>query len=488
MRTWHDTTRPTWHLRALCLALALLGWGCGSGPSALATRVHEDARIAERMVDTRPGAAARRFVDAGAGIDALVARHPGHPLTEELQRGDAVGGIPRPLFEARLAAARRALGPADLLDAAISLLPPPRRGLARVGQAPGPRAVDRLRAALTAAGRSIPEAVSAHGPPQAAPSPTPPALPAPIPVEPGALARQWRALRGHPDADLWFAAALDRIPRAQRFVWARAVHRGWSWTALAARLLSEGDRDGAAQALDFAIERSLIEGLGAPMRGSDWLPAALERTLRAAGRAADADRLLATYAAGLARVRAVPDNGIDGLDAKAEALAARAVEVGDPVAAAWLGDVLRRDLLAEVRRRARRPGADPTVVAAQARVAAMGPAERAEPTLAAVRAMAPALAAAAAAHGGRVTPPDLDAVDGLEPADRIVAHLAFARLEPGEADRHLGAALDAAAAVSEPADRVDALVGVEAVRAALGRPPGPRLRAGLARVLFTSTP
>ncbi len=469
------------------IASALLAAGCGgSGPSALASRAHEDARIAERMVESRPGAAARRFVDAGDAITTLADKHPGHPLTEELQQGDAVGGVPRPVFERRLAVARRVMGEADLLDAAVDLMPPPPKGLARLNRRPGPRAVDRLRAALIAAGRPIPPAIEEHGPSTTAPDPDATPLPAPVPQDAAALEARWRAVRAHRDADVWLVAALPHLQPSQRFVWARALHRGRSWQALAAMLLTRDDRAGAERALGFALERSLLEGLDAPLRPDGWLPVHLDRTLVDAGRLAEADRVRALYAAGLARAAAVADNGVAELEGKAEALADRAVEAVDPVAAGWLSGVVRRDLLDEIRRRARRPGRDPAVVAAHTRATTLTPAERAEPALAATRAMAPALAAAAAAHGAAQTAPTDPA--GLSPADRVVFHLAWMRLDGDAADAHLGDALAAAAELPDAEARVDAVVDAAAVRASVGLKPGPHTRASLARLLFSVVP
>lgn len=486
--------RPTLALLAL-LALTACG---GSGPSARATRVHEDARVAERLVPTRPGVAARRFAAAGEGIAEMARRHPGHPLTVELQEGDAVGDVPRALFEARLAVARQVVGRADLLGAAAGLLPPPRRGLGRIAAAAGPRPVDRLRAALEAAGRPIPEGVAAHGPP-----PTPrtrdadplAALPA-LTDDPKLLRRRWADVRGRPASDLWLATALEKkqVPAAERFVWARALHRGRPWQALAAALIDEGDREGALRALGFAEQRGLLEGLAAPLYPpADWLPVRLARTLRAAGERDRAAALVALYAAGLARAFAVPGNGLDDLPGKARALAAEAVEIGDPVALAHLEQVTRTDLLGDLRRRARRPrGARDTLVHAARRLAELDPTSRADPALAAVRSMEPALAARAAVLTGERRGPAAEAaraaLDTLAPPDRIVAALALAQLEPGEADAHLGAALMAVAELPDPGDRVDALVDIEAVRAALDRAPGPAFRAGLARVLFDATP
>lgn len=470
-------------MAAPCLT-ALLVSGCGSGPSVQATRVHEDARLAERLVETKPGAAARRFLAAGEGIEALSARHPDHPLTVELREGDHVGDMPRALFEARLAVARRVMGPADLLDAAVTVLPPPPRGLGRLARSTsGPRAVDRLRAALEARGAALPPAVEAHGPPPSRPAPPPPTLPAPLT---GDLDAHWAAVRGHADADEWLAAAIGRLPSSTRFIRARALHRGRGWQALAAHLLDAGDRGGAERALGFAVERGLLEGLAAPLRSNGWLPVHLVTTLRAAGQIERAQRIAALYAAGLARVFATPDNAIDDLLAKAEALAAAATEMGDPVALGWLSHVLRRDLLDALRRRARSNPADPAVRRAHARLTTLSPAERAEPALAAVRAMAPALAAAAAAGRGDRGAVDAvrDAGDGLSAPDRVVLYLALARLEPDASDAHLGRALAAIAERPDRMARVDALVDADAVSRALDRAPGPHTRAGLAGLLF----
>lgn len=470
-------------IAAPCLT-ALIMSGCGSGPSVQATRVHEDARLAERLVETKPGAAARRYLAAGEGIEALSARHPDHPLTVELREGDHVGDVPRALFEARLAVARRVMGSADLLDAAVSVLPPPPRGLGRLAKAtPGPRAVDRLRAALEARGAAIPPAVEAHGPPPTAPAPAPPTLPAPVT---GDLDAHWAAVRGHADADEWLAAVIGRLPSSTRFVWARALHRGRGWQALAAHLLRAGDRAGVERALGFAVERGLLEGLAAPLRSNGWLPVHLVSTLRDAGQIERAQTIAALYAAGLARVFTAPDNGIDALAEKAEVLAAAATAMGDPVTLGWLSHVLRRDLLDTLRRRARSTPADPAVQRAHRRLSTLNPAERAEPALAAVRAMAPALAAAAAAGRGDrgATEAAHDAEGGLSAPDRIVLYLALARLEPDASDAHLGRALAAIAEHPDREARVDALVDADAVLRALDRAPGPRTRAGLAGLLF----